>query len=55
MTRSLVERRVDGNLKVIAIEVVRLVQHRQHVLNKIKETKRFILSEREKGLERERD
>lgn len=32
-TGSLVELGVDGNLKVIAVEVGRLVQDRQHVLD----------------------
>lgn len=38
-TRSLSIRRVDGNLKVVAVEVGRLVQHGQHILNQNKETK----------------
>lgn len=38
LTRSLVERRVDGNLKVSAVEVGRLVQHGQHILNQGRET-----------------
>lgn len=32
-TGSLVIWRVDGDLKVITVEVGRLVEHRQHVLN----------------------
>lgn len=48
MTRSLVKWRVDGDLKVIAVEVGRLVQHRQHILNQIKKRKRFISSDRDR-------
>lgn len=35
LTRSIVKLRVDGNLKVVAVEVGRLVQHRQHILDQI--------------------
>ena len=33
LSRSLVKRGVDGNLKVVAVNVGGLVQHRQYILN----------------------
>lgn len=35
LTRSLIIWRVDGDLKVITVEVGRLVEHRQHILNSV--------------------
>lgn len=50
-TRSLVKRGIHRNLKVIAVEVGRLVQHRQHILNQIRETKRLLLKDSERESE----
>lgn len=49
-TGSLVKLGVDGNLKVIVVEVGRLVQHRQHILDHIQETTRVIVRERNKEI-----
>lgn len=48
-TRSLVKLGVDGNLKVIVVEVGRLVQYRQHILDHSRETTRVILRKRNKN------
>lgn len=47
-TGSLVKLGVD--LKVIVVEVGRLVQYRQHILDHIQETSRVILRERNKNI-----